>query len=191
MESHGENKVQGAESILLHNCNIVLGMQKPDRWYIQDNGTKASIIKTIGGKIEVEDNDNSRNAVKREILEEINGISVIKIGEIPIFSKSEMLKKLNPYEKDSCLTMEADFYIAEIDEKDKLYPNDLPALVEIPIKKFLNFGFGKSYNLSNIKKYIIKNTKLYSDLIFPSEYAIMAPYEIKKYLENTLNVDNK
>ena len=62
-------------AILIHNGNIVLGMQTPNRWYTLEDGTKAGIIKTIGGKIEKEDNGSSRNAVQREIIEEIEGIN--------------------------------------------------------------------------------------------------------------------
>ena len=183
MESHRENKVQGAESILLHNGNIVLGMQKPDRWYIQDNGTKASIIKTIGGKIEVEDNDNSRNAVKREILEEIKGVEDIRLSKEPIFSKQVLLGELNPYEKSSNISLNADFYVAEIEKEGNLEPNDLPALIEIPIEQFLKMNFGRSDFLRCIQKYVTKNLTLYKDLELPENYAIMVPQEVKDFLK--------
>ena len=42
-----EDSVFGAEGILIHGDKIVLGMQKPKRWYLMENGEKAAIIKTI------------------------------------------------------------------------------------------------------------------------------------------------
>ena len=63
-------QVKGAESILIHNGNVVLGMQTPSRWYTLEDGTKAGIIKTIGGKIEKE--NDGLNEAYRELYEETN-----------------------------------------------------------------------------------------------------------------------
>ena len=50
---------------------------------------------------------------------------------------------LNIFERDSNLSMEADFYLLEILSKKAIEPNDLPALLEIPVKEFLRLEFTK------------------------------------------------
>ncbi len=108
--------VFGAEGIVIHGDKIVLGMQKPKRWYQLKNGETASIVKTLGGAVEEEDNKSTRNALIREILEEVKGITTndIKMSRKPVFTKEIKMKDLNPYEKNSDLKMKADFYLIEI-----------------------------------------------------------------------------
>ena len=81
-----EDSVFGAEGILIHGDKIVLGMQKPKRWYLMENGEKAAIIKTIGGAIEEVDKEDTKKALIREILEEIKGI---KKNDIKVSKKWE------------------------------------------------------------------------------------------------------
>ena len=177
------DKVIGAEGIIIHDNKIVLGMQKRKRWYTLKNGEQAGIVKTLGGAVEKQDNNSTRNALIRELLEEIRGINIkdINIDEFPIFSKNIKMKDLNPYELDSELEMEADFYIVKIDKKCKLVPNDLPMLMEIPIEKFLNTNLSESMSIKNMEEYMLnKNIKTR----LPSNYAIMAPIEVKSFLRS-------
>lgn len=176
-----EDSVFGAEGILIHGDKIVLGMQKPKRWYLMENGEKAAIIKTIGGAIEEVDKEDTKKALIREILEEIKGIKKndIKVSKKPIFTKEIKIGELNPYEKNSNLKMKADFYIVEIKNNINLTPNDLPALIEIPKKKFYNMKLAINLRLDNIKNYIIKEKK---EIIIPDNYAIMVPKEVNEFL---------
>lgn len=75
--------------------------------------------------------------------------------------------------------MKADFYIVEIKNNINLTPNDLPALIEIPKKKFYNMKLAINLRLDNIKNYIIKEKK---EIIIPDNYAIMVPKEVKEFL---------
>ena len=91
------------------------------------------------------------------------------------------MKDLNPYEPDSELEMEADFYIVKIDKKCKLVPNDLPMLMEIPIEEFLNINLSESMSIKSMEEYMLnKNMKTR----LPSNYAIMAPIEVKSFLRS-------
>lgn len=178
-------QVRGAESILIHNGNVVLGMQTPSRWHTLEDGTKAGIIKTIGGKIEKEDS-SSRDALQREIIEEIEGINKenLRISTNPVFSKNIKLGDLNPFQKESKLGLTADFYIAEIIKEGSLKPNDLPAILEIPIDKFMKMKFGCKDYLRFLNKYITKNEKIYQDIDLPESYALMIPGEVKSFFRN-------
>lgn len=111
-----EHSILGAEGIVLHGEKIVLGMQKTKRWYKLKDGEIASIVKTLGGEVEKEDNNSTRNALIREILEEVDGIAnkYLKVAQSPIFTKEITMGDLNPYEKASDLKMKADFYLVEI-----------------------------------------------------------------------------
>ena len=171
-------KVEGAEGIVIHNGKVVLGMQKPYRWYEFENGEKAAIIKTIGGEIE-EDDKNSRDALIREILEEIKGIKRedIRVSKEPIFTKDTVMGQLNPYEADSDLQMHADFYVLEIMKDRNIVPNDLPALIEIPIERFM-----KMKTLHNQKMRFLKDCVIPKEGVeLPENYAIMTPKEIKEF----------
>ena len=174
------SEVKGAEGIVIHGDKIVLGMQKPKRWYSLENGENATIVKTLGGSIEEEDSGSSRNALIRELLEEVKGIqkSHLKVSDMPLFTKHIKMKELNPYEKDSNLDMQADFYLVEIPHNVSIRPNDLPALIEIPIDRFCKLDLSTNSPLFNIKSYLVKN----SDESVPENYAIMAPQEIKDFL---------
>lgn len=176
-----KNNVLGAEGIVIRGNKIVLGMQNKKRWYSLKNGEKAAIIKTLGGAIEEIDKNDSRKALIREILEELQGIEEkdICISKTPIFTKEINMGELNPYEEKSTLRMKADFYVVEISKNIQLVPNDLPLLFEIPIADFLKLEFSKNLPLSNIKNYMIQGEKT----INPDNYAIMAPNEIKDYLK--------
>ena len=48
-------EIHGSEGIVVHNGNVVLGLQKEKRWYHLLDHKKVGIIKTIGGAIEEED----------------------------------------------------------------------------------------------------------------------------------------
>lgn len=178
-----DKSVFGAEGILIHGDKIVLGMQKPKRWYPLENGEKAALVKTIGGEVELADNNDTRKALIREILEELNGISEedIKVSNSPIFTKEVKFGELNPYEKDSALNMKADFYTVEIPGYIQLKPNDLPALVEMPKEQFFNMSLSSNLSSLNIRNYLIPSDE---NLTIPENYAIMAPKEIKDFLLN-------
>ena len=176
-------EVKGAEGIVIHGDNIVLGMQKSKRWYTLENGTTASIIKTLGGAIEKNDNGIARNTLIRELLEEIDGLKKedITVSQLPIFRKSIKMKDLNPYELNSNLNMEAEFFLVEISSKITLFPNDIPALIEIPINIFNTLSLAKNLPLENLKDYLkIKNI----NDIMPKNYALMIPNEVKKFLKS-------
>lgn len=178
-----ESKIEGAEAIVIHDKNIVLGMQVPKRWYKLKNETSAALIKTLGGKIEERDKNSSKNAVIREFLEEVKGIGIedIKVSERPIFKKQVKLKDLSPFETQAELSMDADFYLLEIPSQKGIKPNDLPALLEIPIDEFIKLKFGKQQKISVLKDYVIKNDNL--DLKLPENYAFMIPEEVRYFLE--------
>ena len=185
MRDKASNEIKGAEAIVIHNGNIVLGMQSIKRWYKLDNGQTAAIVKTIGGKIEEKDEYNSKKAIIREVLEELKldviDKSDIDISKKPIFTKKIKLRDLNPYDKQYELNMCADFYFVKILSNNKILPNDLPVLIEIPIEKFLKLEFAKSGQTKNLYDYIVKNTNY--DLDLPEQYALMVPEEVKTFLE--------
>lgn len=193
MEKRDEQikEIYGAEGIVIHNGNIVLGMQKPKRWYKLENGEKAGVIKTLGGKIEKEDENSSKNALLREVLEEVKDITEkdIRISKIPIFSKTIELREMNPYERKSKIRMTADFYILEIKKKGNIKPNDLPALVEMKLNRFLEQDFCKSTKISKIKDCIIKNQDL--DREIPQNYALMIPQEVKRFFRKLISVPER
>lgn len=182
MRKNNSEKIKGAEAIVVHGKNIVLGMQKTKRWYNLAREEKAAIIKTLGGKIEKKDKDDSKRALIREILEEIKGIEEndIIMTENPIFTKKIRMGDLNLFEESSNLIMEADFYLLKINSKKNIEPNDLPALLEMPIEEFLKLDFTKKGKTQKMKKYIIKNNDFQSNL--PEYYALMIPKEVKKYI---------
>lgn len=185
MEKKGDNlgKINGTEAIVIHNGNIVLGMQKPKRWYKLENDKRATVIKTLGGQVEKIDENNSKKALIREVLEEVKGIEEkdLRVTVNPIFTKKIRMGDFNIFERNSNLSMEADFYLLEILNKKNIEPNDLPALLEIPVKDFLKLEFNKKESLNNIKKYVIKNISLQQYL--PDYYTLMIPEEVKKFLE--------
>ena len=76
--------------------------------------------------------------------------------------------------------MSADFYLLEISNGKNLMPNDLPALLEVPVEKFLKMEFAKKNNLRNMDEYIRKNENFEYDL--PEQYALMIPNEVRKFL---------
>ncbi len=75
--------------------------------------------------------------------------------------------------------MRADFYTVEIEKYINLKPNDLPALIEIPKKKFYDIKLASNFNINYIKDYIIKDKE---ETIIPENYAIMVPKEVKNFL---------
>ena len=119
----------------------------------------------------------------RELLEEVKGIEEKDIRMIsnPIFTKKIAIGDLNIFEKNSNLRMEADFYFLEILSKKAIEPNDLPALLEIPVKEFLKLEFVKKEDLSKLQKYVIKNKNLKNSL--PEYYSLMIPKEVKEFLK--------
>lgn len=181
-----KNIIFGAEGIVIHGNKIVLGMQKQKRWYLLENGEKAAIVKTLGGALEKTDKNNTRKALIREILEEVNGIKKedINVSKQPVFTKEIEIRELNPYEQNSTLKMRADFYTVEIAKYINLKPNDLPALIEIPKKKFYDIKLASNLNMSYIKDYIVKKEE---KIIIPENYAIMVPKEVKDQLRSKPN----
>lgn len=184
-----ENKIKivtGAEGILLHDNNIILGMQKEKRWYELEDGTRGAIIKTIGGSVESEDKGDRKKALTREIIEEIKNINNknIEVSQNKIFSKTISMGELNPFDPNNKLTMNADFYFVKIKGKE-FKPNDLPILVEIPIKEFLKFKLNVKTRIKLIEKYIILNQDFSFDL--PEYFSFFLPVEaidfLKKYEE--------
>lgn len=175
------SNIYGAEGLIIHGNKIVLGMQTSKRWYDLENGKKASIIKTIGGSVEKQDS-NTRNTLIREILEEISGISLeqIKVSSNPIFKKEVQMKEINPYEKESNLNMTADFYIVEVPNNIVLKPNDLPALLEIPLYQFNKLPLSSNLQLEELKEYTIKKDE---NIDLPDNFALMIPVEIKECIE--------
>ena len=183
MKDNNLEGIKGAEAVVIHNGNIILGMQKSKRWYDLENGERATIIKTLGGKIEEEDKNSSRKAVIREILVEVKGIEEkdIKVTASPIFTKRARMGDLNVFERDSNLSMEADFYFLKILSKKHIEPNDLPALLEIPIKEFLKLEFTRKESFDKLKKYVIESITFQDSL--PEQYALMIPEEVKEILK--------
>lgn len=177
-----KDNIFGAEGIVIHGDKIVFGMQNSRRWYPLKNGEKAAIIKTLGGSIEKVDKENTRKALIREILEEVKGISEddIKVSQFPIFTKQIKMQELNPYEQNSELNMKADFYVVHISNDIKLIPNDIPALIEIPMSKFFQMNLSSNSPSYQIKNHIIKK----EEITIPENFAIMAPKEIKEFLKS-------
>lgn len=175
--------IQGSEGIILHNGNIVLGMQKQKRWYTLPNNERAAIIKTIGGQVSDSDKNDTKITLFREITEEIKGLKSqdIIISQKPIFTKKVRMNTINPYEQMSNLTMEADFYFVRISEKIKIFPNDLPALFEIPIKTLIKLEFCNNMDLDNLRKFLIFNQP--NDINLPKSCALMIPNEVKDFIK--------
>ena len=173
------DEIRGAEGIIIHNGNIVLGMQKPKRWYKLENGETITMIKTLGGEIEKEDEGDSKKALIREVIEEVNGIGRedIRVSNKPIFTKRIRLADINPFEKKSNLNMNADFYLLQILKQEVLQPNDLPALIEIPLSRFIKMEFNSQGKMRNIQDYISQNTSI--DL--PDYYRFMIPEEVHRF----------
>lgn len=176
-------QIQGSEGIILHKGNIVLGMQKQKRWYTLSNDERAAIIKTIGGQVSDSDKNDTRITLFREITEEIKGLKSqdITISQKPIFTKKVRMNAINPYEQRSNLTMEADFYFVKISEKIKIFPNDLPALLEIPINTLIKLEFCNSIDLDNLRKFLILNQP--NDINLPKRCALMIPNEVKDFIK--------
>ena len=176
-------EINGAEAVVIHDGNIVLGLQQNKRWYELENGEKVAIIKTLGGKIEKKDKNSSRNAVIRELFEEVKGIEEndIKVNKKIIFTKKIKISELNPFEKENNLKMNADFYLIEICNKKKIQPNDLPGLLEVPIEIFLKLEFAKQSKLNNLQKYIIRSKNC--NLELPENYVLFIPEEVKNFLK--------
>ncbi len=176
----------GGEGIILHNKNIVLGMQKEKRWYNMSNGQRGAVVKTIGGQIEKEDNGSLKNALIRETMEEIKNISLsdIIISPKKIFEKEILMKDLNPFEKTSNLKMKAKFYLINIKDNKTIFPNDLPFLFEIPIKDFIEIEINKIISIDEIKRYMI-NTN--NDIELPEYISLFIPIEVKEYLRLNYN----
>ncbi len=179
-----EEKIKGAEAIIMHNGNIVLGMQNKNRWYKLPNGNKATAIKTIGGKMEEKDENDSQKAVIRELFEEIEGIDKkdIKITKNPVFNKQVQLKEINPYENNSKIELNADFYVINIEGKKQIFPKDIPGIVEIPVADFMKMEISKDISIEELKNR--GNITLKEEENMPDNFAIMAPKEMKDFLQS-------
>lgn len=116
----------------------------------------------------------------RELLEEIEGISEneMKVSQELIFTKEMPMKTLNPYEPHTQIMMKADFYQVEICSEKKIFPKDLPALLEIPETEFLTMEFGKTYETTLFQDEMIlkHNHKI------PDEITFFLPEEVRKYV---------
>lgn len=178
-----EDKVLGAEGIVIHEGNIVLGMQKVKRWYNLEDGNKAAIVKTLGGEVEEIDGGSTENALIREIMEEVKGIKVkdIKINNNPIFTKEIKMGNLNPYQKNSTLKMKADFYFIKILKSGYLEPNDLPVLFEIPLNEFLKINLSENMPIDKLLPYISSGSNNIN-IELPNNFALMIPNEVKEFL---------
>lgn len=172
--------VKGVEAIVTHDGKIVIGMQQAKRWHNLQNGEQAAIIKTIGGKVEPEDRNDTLTAIKREISEEIKGVSTGCMKIEPIFSQKTTMGKINPFVPNSKLPMQAEFYRVEIPKNAEITIGDLPALFEIPISKFLEFNFAQPMDISKLEPYIKCNDGFRSQL--PQKCALMIPEEVREYL---------
>lgn len=177
------HEIVGGEGIVFHNNNVVLGMQKTKRWYNMENNKKGAIIKTIGGKIEKEDNGNLKKTLLRETMEEIRDISLenLTISYKKIFEKKILMKELNPFDTTSNLEMKANFYELNIINRKNIYPNDLPFLFEIPVKVLINLDFNKIMEVDELKKYVIASDE---QIKLPEYVALFIPEELKKYLKD-------
>jgi len=179
-----DNKIViGAEGIIIHNNNIILGMQKEKRWYQLDDGSRGAIIKTIGGSLETEDQGDRKEALIREIIEEISNIKRenIDVLDKKIFSKTISMGELNPFDSRNKLLMNADFYFVNI-QKDKIIPRDLPLLVEIPINIFLKYKLNTILDIKEIEKYIILNDQ--NSFKLPKYFSFFIPLEVINYLSD-------
>ena len=187
MKDKKKSYIYGAESIVIHGDNIILGMQKQKRWYTLQNEEQAVIIKTIGGKVENVDEKSTKKTIIREFFEEVKGVDQknLKVKNDPIFTKSILMNQINPYEPKTKLCMNADFYILEIKNKNKIAPNDLPALLEIPINEFISIQFSEQILLYSVEKYLIRNNNY--NIKFPKYCAFMIPNEVKEYIKRKTN----
>lgn len=179
----GNDKVIGSEGIIILDGNVILGMQKPKRWYEYAND-KGALIKTIGGQLEDVDNGDFKSALAREITEEIQKIEIDNDDMILLFNKKIRMKDLNPFEMKSELEMSANFYLIKIKDNSNYTPNDLPFLIKIPIEKFLKFEMGKIYNMDMISDYLIKNENVISKP--PKYFSFFVPNDAIAYLKNEI-----
>lgn len=104
--------INGVESILIVDNCILLGSQNINRWKIINNELCAP-VKTIGGKIEKNDLNDLATLFK-EIKEEILGIE--ELANITRISNNITipLSKLNCYEQNSNIILQANFYSINI-----------------------------------------------------------------------------
>ncbi len=174
-----DKKIYGVEGIIIMDNCIILGMQKEKRWY--KNKKLGAVIKTIGGKIEKEDNGEPLNALKREMLEEICGISVenLKIKEKSLFNIETGMSDINSFEQNSNLKLNANFYLININKEVKLTPNDLPFIFKIPIKKLLELDFNETIDFDSVSEFAIGD---YNNK--PDEVCLMIPSKVKEFLLN-------
>jgi len=171
------DKVIGAEGIIIQDNCLILGMQKPKRWYNYKDD-KACIIKTIGGVLENVDNSNTFNALIREMNEEISNINNYNCDKKILFKKEINMCDLNPFDKKFKLKMQADFFKIILKKENEIYPNDLPCLVKLPLGVLKNMKFGFVYDISIIKKYLIISNKNYQ---LPKYFCLFIPDEVRKY----------
>lgn len=87
---------------------------------------------------------------------------------------------MNPFDKYSLLKMKANLYLVYILKKE-IELNDLPYLLEIPLKDFINLEFNKTINLELIEKYLIRNKRMSPN--FPSYVALFVPLDVIEYLK--------
>ena len=174
-----DKKIYGVEGIIIIDNCIVLGMQKEKRWY--KNEKLGAVIKTIGGKIEKEDDGDPLNALKREMLEEICGISNenFEIKEKPLFNIETSMNDINSFEHNSDLTLNANFYLISIKKEADLTPNDLPFIFKITIKKLLELDFNRTIDFNLVSEFSVGD---YDNK--PKEVCLMVPLEVKEFLFN-------
>lgn len=99
------------------------------------------------------------------------------------------MSELNPYEKESNLVLNADFYSVEILNQEAISPNDLPVLFEISVRDFLQLEFCKQGDLSSLKNYSLTSDGFENDI--PDYYVMMIPEEVKSFLKRKLYDNEK
>ena len=174
------HNVLGGEGIILYKEYVILGMQKEKRWYDLDHNDKWALIKTIGGKIEREDHYSMKKALIREIKEELNLLSNdFQISHHCLFEKEILMSDLNPFEKKSDTKLKAKFYRVDISDKKDVLPCDLPFLLMIPIKEFINLEYNVIIESYTLKKYFISKN---NNVNIPKYVSLFIPEEVKLYL---------
>ena len=174
--------VSGGEGIIIHNNCIILGVQKENRWYNLDNNKYGAIVKTIGGKLEKIDHGSMKKALIREIKEELNlSLNNIKVSHKYLFEKEIFMKDYNPFDKESKLKMTAKFYHVDVLDNIPIISSDLPFILEIPIKDFINLEYNVIIDSDILKKYFIKINK---NLDIPKYLSLFIPEEVRIYLRS-------
>jgi|GEM_PF-1654189 len=191
----------GVEAIVIYEDSIVLGMQKKYRWVDIGKNKKGIVLKTIGGQIK--ESETEKMALIRELREEIyfsknnkdikfnfikpentyliNGSKneVVKASNERVAIVRAKLQEMNIFIKKNQKKLEGHFYIIKIEGIGKIKPKDLPALLVIPIEKFLKINFLTKINYQEIKNFLVEKEKISEKDVF----SIMLPEFFKKIIK--------